>query len=362
MPPTGETARYPFGLLLLAFMGWSGPCKAQSPPLRMEPGLISVSAIHDTVQDKDYEQVTQVLAVDAAGTRLLHSWTIPDASAPDGVRQMTHEELSRAQDQRSARRMLLWYLKGDPETMPGTTSATPSEAVFDEIKTQGKADVVIGSLSESDGGLPGGLLAGRKYFRGSLRLLGHQQVRVLIDGIPTMLDTVHVGGQVAVGGDRANAEFLWLDRRDLRWALSQTFQKSTVRVVRIDRPHNNRLEQELASKSCRSEVPGVYFLTDSAQLLAPSRPAIEAIAATLKSQPSWTVTIEGHTDSIGSDAHNLALSKRRAESLKQELVEHYGVPAARLSTAGYGRTRPVDTNETLEGRAHNRRVELARRC
>ncbi len=176
MPPTGETARYPFGLLLLAFMGWNSPCQAQSPPLRMEPGLISVSAIHDTVQDKDYEQVTQVLAVDAAGTRFLHSWTIPDASAPDGVRQMTHEELSRAQDQQSARRMLLWYIKGDPETMPGTTSATPSEAVFDEIKTQGKADVVIGSMSESDGGPLGGLLAGRKYFRGSLRLLGHQQV------------------------------------------------------------------------------------------------------------------------------------------------------------------------------------------
>jgi outer membrane protein OmpA-like peptidoglycan-associated protein len=166
--------------------------------------------------------------------------------------------------------------------------------------------------------------------------------------------------------------------------LSHTFQGSTVRVVRIDRPaagtsgeeagggagagagaggsRGDRLQRELAGKSCRTEVPGIYFLTDSAQLLPPSRPAVESIAALLKAQATWTVTIEGHTDSTGGDEHNLALSRRRAESLRKELVEHYGIAASRLATVGYGDTRPVDTNETLEGRAHNRRVELARGC
>ncbi|HEX4179012.1 MAG TPA: OmpA family protein, partial [Rhizomicrobium sp.] len=71
-------------------------------------------------------------------------------------------------------------------------------------------------------------------------------------------------------------------------------------------------------------------------------------------------TVEGHTDNIGGDTYNLDLSKRRAAAVKNALVTRYHITADRLSTNGYGSSRPVETNDTLEGRARNRRVELTR--
>ena len=70
--------------------------------------------------------------------------------------------------------------------------------------------------------------------------------------------------------------------------------------------------------------------------------------------------MNGHTDNIGGDLYNLDLSKRRATAVKQALVAQYRIAPERLSTGGFGASRPVDTNDTLAGRARNRRVELTR--
>ena len=74
----------------------------------------------------------------------------------------------------------------------------------------------------------------------------------------------------------------------------------------------------------------------------------------------WKLGIGGHTDSIASDAYNLDLSTRRAAAVKAALTTSYAVDPQRLTTAGYGESRPKDRNDTLEGRARNRRVELVR--
>ncbi len=76
--------------------------------------------------------------------------------------------------------------------------------------------------------------------------------------------------------------------------------------------------------------------------------------------PDWKLRVDGHTDNIGGDAHNLDLSKRRAASVKSALVERYHISADRLTTNGFGASSPIDRNDTLEGRARNRRVELSR--
>ena len=73
----------------------------------------------------------------------------------------------------------------------------------------------------------------------------------------------------------------------------------------------------------------------------------------------WTLEITGHTDSIGEPGYNVQLSKRRAESVKADLIRR-GVAANRLSTDGVGAAEPKATNKTLQGRAINRRVELTR--
>ena len=86
------------------------------------------------------------------------------------------------------------------------------------------------------------------------------------------------------------------------------------------------------------------------------------MADLLRRHPDWTLAIEGHTDSIGNPAANLRLSDRRAAAVRQELVGRYGVVATRLTAAGRGMTGYVAPNNTLEGRARNRRVDLVRRC
>jgi outer membrane protein OmpA-like peptidoglycan-associated protein len=113
---------------------------------------------------------------------------------------------------------------------------------------------------------------------------------------------------------------------------------------------------------CRAPIYGIYFEFASAELKPASQPTLKQIAAVMRQHPDWTLTIEGHTDSIGGAEKNLDLSNRRAEAVRKELIQHYGVAASRLGIQGYGLKRPVETNATIEGRARNRRVELARKC
>jgi OOP family OmpA-OmpF porin len=87
---------------------------------------------------------------------------------------------------------------------------------------------------------------------------------------------------------------------------------------------------------------------------------LQMIAAVLIEHPDWIVSIEGHTDAIGSETDNQALSERRAGAVRDALVSGHGIAEARLEAKGFGEAKPIETNETLDGRARNRRVELAR--
>ncbi|MDR6305404.1 outer membrane protein OmpA-like peptidoglycan-associated protein [Nitrobacter vulgaris] len=103
---------------------------------------------------------------------------------------------------------------------------------------------------------------------------------------------------------------------------------------------------------------GIYFDTDKATLKPESRPTLDQIAKLLNGQPELSVYIVGHTDSQGTPAHNLDLSRRRAEAVAEDLVRTYKIAKPRLNTAGVGFLAPVGSNGTDSGRALNRRVEL----
>jgi large repetitive protein len=102
----------------------------------------------------------------------------------------------------------------------------------------------------------------------------------------------------------------------------------------------------------------VYFALNKAEILPRSDNLLDQIAKTLERHP-WIkkVRIEGHTDDVGRDSYNRDLSNRRAHSVLDALARR-GVAADRLESVGYGEANPIDSNATLEGRAHNRRVEF----
>lgn len=109
----------------------------------------------------------------------------------------------------------------------------------------------------------------------------------------------------------------------------------------------------------RTRLYGIHFDFNSATLQAGSKPVLDDVVAVLKAELSWKLTIEGHTDDVGSDARNQLLSSQRAEAVKAYFIGS-GISAERLRTAGYGESRPVSANDTELGRAQNRRVELVR--
>lgn len=103
----------------------------------------------------------------------------------------------------------------------------------------------------------------------------------------------------------------------------------------------------------------IQFDTGSDQLQSESMNVIKEVAAALQKQPALKLRIEGHTDSTGDAAKNLDLSKRRAESVKGALVQ-LGIGTGRLTTEGFGQTKPMAPNDTPQGRAENRRVEFVK--
>ena len=106
------------------------------------------------------------------------------------------------------------------------------------------------------------------------------------------------------------------------------------------------------------ETSGVYFATDKYNIEGQSREALNKLAGIFKEYPDTNILVEGHTDSTGSDAYNLTLSKNRAQAVTNFLVNE-GISSGRIDTKWYGESQPKYDNSTVEGRAKNRRVELA---
>jgi OOP family OmpA-OmpF porin len=107
-------------------------------------------------------------------------------------------------------------------------------------------------------------------------------------------------------------------------------------------------------------VYGIFFDTGKSVIKPESAQAIGEIAEFLKADPALKIHVVGHTDNVGAVDANIALSKARADAVLQALVRDQGIAAARLSAYGCGQFAPVASNDTEEGRAKNRRVELVK--
>lgn len=347
------------GLALVAQIGMAA---GAGPVIPLVVGLTMVSATHDN--GLDYQVYRSVIAADdQAVTFLLHRADVPDApggpaEAIDVIRIVQRLDLAEAS------RMNAYFHPQDPHDFPGSTAFEASTALIDALRAGDEAPFVLGIASG-----PLGLLGARKFYRGKLSRVEPEDVMVsvLLNGVPTSLPTVHASGVLKVGDDSGEAEFWWLDQPDNAIALHGKFKDAEIQVIRIDTPDADvsvavsDLTESLSGDACRAELNGVYFDTGSAALLPQSDSEIAKVATLMTENRGWTFTIEGHTDNIGSDADNLSLSQHRASAVLSALTIA-GITPDRLTAIGFGEANPIASNDTLEGRARNRRVELARQC
>lgn len=106
------------------------------------------------------------------------------------------------------------------------------------------------------------------------------------------------------------------------------------------------------------ESSGVYFATDKYNINDKSQQTLNKLADIFEEYPNSNILVEGHTDNTGSESYNLTLSKNRAQAVTNYLLGQ-GLSAGRFETKWYGESQPKYDNSTAEGRAKNRRVELA---
>ena len=107
----------------------------------------------------------------------------------------------------------------------------------------------------------------------------------------------------------------------------------------------------------RNQTLQINFDFDQAIVKDEYQDEIEEFADFMREYNNTRATIEGHTDSVGTDEYNQALSERRANAVRNELIMRYGIAASRLTAVGFGESQPVASNNTAAGRAQNRRID-----
>jgi outer membrane protein OmpA-like peptidoglycan-associated protein len=120
---------------------------------------------------------------------------------------------------------------------------------------------------------------------------------------------------------------------------------------------NQILETRESARGLIVNLSDVLFDTGSSNLKTGTREKLAKVAGILLSHPGLKLQVEGHTDSVGSAEYNQRLSDNRANSVRMYLVEQ-GIASNNVTTAGFGETMPVASNDTAAGRQQNRRVEL----
>jgi outer membrane protein OmpA-like peptidoglycan-associated protein len=276
-------------------------------------------------------------------------------------------------DQQDANGLSTSFSDGGPITLPGSTTLTVSHELFRTLKESGKIDFRYLEYIRAGGIGEGGYL---HWEKGVLTRVESSDVSmpVIVNGTPMKLAAIHAAGTVLVESKKAQelskdpndrplaTDLYVLDdpANPLLLLFKENVNNFRIQVTEIRFPvptPEKKIEQDL-SKNKKALVYGIYFDYNSDEIKKESEPVLKEIAQAMADKPDWKLTIIGHTDNIGGDKYNLALSQRRSASVKRALVERYHADPNRLSTSGNGDYAPIDTNDTLEGRARNRRVEL----
>jgi outer membrane protein OmpA-like peptidoglycan-associated protein len=401
----------------LSFPAWtpSNPGSESGSKVPLRSGLTVVTAIAQF--GGDYESIKQIQQVTPTGVRLSYrADNVPNPleglqklsgdKAPKASGSISGARTVRAQDLQSAHDYMQWFGPSQPEVIPGSTAISVSREVLAELKSKGETQLsfrigglkgMAGSLLGALGQMAGGGAPGAPKETKDLADMGKAEctMKRVGDGLtafPVLLNNQRVSLQAihaqCTTDDGVN-DFYFLDDPDNPLALAWKLAGSdTLQLVKISYPQQSpqqvqpgsqnpgspggaggaggggggggqQIEQELKQKG-QAEVYGIYFDFASDKIKPESEPVLREIADALNHNPTWKLRVEGHTDNIGGDDYNMDLSQRRAEAVKLALVTRYHIASGRLTPQGFGATRPKEPNDTLAGRARNRRVELVR--
>lgn len=213
-----------------------------------------------------------------------------------------------------------------------------AESVFNNVKTDPEVlKYAAKQLDEAEMILESAAEAETAYSMNTLAYIGNNQVQIALEITAQKLAEIEI---------------------------TSLSEESDQLALKAREYENARLQQQLtalqAEKTDRGMVMtlgDVLFETGKAELMPGAMNMIVRLAQFMKQYPEKKLQIEGHTDSTGSASFNLRLSEDRANAVRNVLLAE-SVSSIRIETIGYGMSRPVATNDTVEGRQRNRRVEI----
>jgi len=381
--------------------------------LPMRRGLRIITAIQQSAGY--YESIKEIRSVTDEG--MLMDYSADNLPQPENVFMSEQEKAAAKKVKRSvhtSRKILTADLQNSHEyaetfsemqqpTLPNTTALGISSATFNDLVTKGEAEFsyhdvgLKGALGGLLGGIAGmtdqmnknnpngGAAEDQKTQQAMKDLQDMGKVKCAmkransIFAFPVLLNDERVQLPAIRTSCRAEngtlAEFYILNDPQNPLSLTWKIGKSNrLQVVKLEyapvtqaagggggaaSSGAKQLEQKLGQQE-KVRIYGIYFDFASAEIKPQSKPTLDEIAEVMAAHPDWKLNVAGHTDNIGGDAFNLQLSQQRAEAVKTALVAQYKISADRLTTGGYGASSPVETNDTMEGRARNRRVELSK--
>lgn len=336
----------------------AGQAKAIVP---LKPGL-TLSHVWRTVQSADdIECLSHIETVNAEAVGATNTCLQNEADA-------SYPRRTCRTDMRRARVYQTMVGSATPETIVGATSYSLSRDAFHELKRDGTTRHQYIELKFASGG-PLTRHVFQVKLEGALTLEGPGTMTTIVNDAPSDLPVLRLSGTLRgtaydkPGETRVSAAVIDDERFPLILEyrlLDLGSHEFSVRYTKISYPTEGAIEKRL-EEARRVDVYGIYFDFASDKIRKESEPVLKEIADALARNADWALSIAGHTDSVGNDTTNLDLSQRRSAAVRSALVERHGIAADRLTTAGYGEGAPKDTNDTPEGRARNRRVELVRR-
>jgi outer membrane protein OmpA-like peptidoglycan-associated protein len=315
----------------------------------------------------DQEQIRTIKDTSNKDVTLVVEWDTPSTTPGKPPDRKVTTRIVDGGDMAASHRFMIYFHIGQTEHYPGSTGFGTSAEVINQLRAGKPTELFVeanpdpimtmATMQKDQNALVG--WNGNPMHKCTLQRVGTTDVSIpmLVNSAKVELPAIHA--ICPMSGDD-NAHFYFLDQPSNPLLIAGQQGDDMSQMIKIEFPAQSAdMEQALAEKK-PVQIYGIYFDFNSATIKPDSEAVLKQISDILHKNSDWKVSVAGHTDNIGEAAFNQKLSEQRAAAVKEALVSRYGIAPDRLSTKGFGASRPVEPNTTLEGRARNRRVELQR--